>query len=496
MTFISRILGLVRDVVIARFFGTTLAADAFFIAFKIPNLFRRLFAEGAFSQAFVPVLTAHKETADETDVAGLVDAAFGTLALILLVMVALGVLAAPVVITVFAPGFLQQADKLDLATALLRITFPYLLFVSLTALLSGVLNTYGRFAVPAFTPALLNLSLIACAIVLAPRMAEPVMALAMGVFVGGVAQLVLQYFAVARLGFLPRPRVGFAHAGVRRIMRLMGPALFGASVVQINLMLDTLIASFLQTGSISWLWYSDRLMEFPLGVFGIALATVILPSLSRSFARDDARSFSATLDWALRWVFLIALPAAVGLAVLARPMLSTIFQYQAFGEHDVIMAARSLVAYGSGLMGFVFIKILAPGFFARQDTRTPVKIGVVAMVVNMVLNLVLVFPLAHAGLALATALSAYVNAALLLRVLLNEGIYQPRPGWGGYLARIGISSAVMAGVLVTGAQAIDVWTAWDAWTRALHLALWVAAGGAVYFAVLGVLGLRLRDMLN
>ena len=496
MTFISRILGLVRDVVIARFFGTTLAADAFFIAFKIPNLFRRLFAEGAFSAAFVPVLTEQKETTDEAAVAGLIDATFGTLALVLLVVVALGVLAAPVVITVFAPGFLQQADKLDLATALLRITFPYLLFVSLTALLSGVLNTYGRFAVPAFTPALLNVSLIACAIVLAPRMAEPVTALAMGVFVGGVAQLVLQYLAVARLGFLPRPRVGFAQAGVRRIMRLMVPAIFGASVAQINLMLDTLIASFLQTGSISWLWYSDRLMEFPLGVFGIALATVILPSLSRSFARDDARSFSTTLDWALRWVFLISLPAAVGLAVLARPMLSTIFQYQVFSEHDVIMAARSLVAYGSGLMGFVFIKVLAPGFFARQDTRTPVKIGVIAMVVNMVLNLALVLPLAHAGLALATALSAYVNAALLLRVLLNEGIYRPAPGWGGYLARVGISSAVMAGVLVTGVQTIDVWSAWDAWTRALHLALWVVAGAVVYFAVLGLLGLRVRDMVN
>ena len=494
MTFISRIFGFVRDVVIARFFGASFAADAFFIAFKIPNLFRRLFAEGAFSQAFVPVLAECRETDGDPAVRHLVNAASGTLAFILLIVVAVGVIAAPLLITIFAPGFLQDTAKLDLATALLRLTFPYLLFISLTALAGSVLNTYGRFAIPAITPVLLNLALIAAVIVLAPRLEQPVMALAIGVLTGGIAQLALQLVALMRLGFVPIPVIAFANAGVKKILRLMGPAMFGVSVAQINLMLDTLIASFLQTGSISWLYYSDRLVEFPLGVFGIALATVILPTLSTRFSEGRPQSFSATLDWALRWVFLVGFPAAVGIAVLAAPMLSALFQYGALTERDVVMASRSLVAYSGGLMGFILIKVLAPGFFARQDTRTPVRIGIIAMSANMVMNLIFVFPLAHAGLALATTLSAYINAALLFAALRREGVYRSDTAWRPYLLRIVLASSLMALVLWWGTDLISTWSAWNAWTRAWNLAMWIAIGTLVYFAALWLSGLRPRDM--
>ncbi|MCZ6665419.1 MAG: murein biosynthesis integral membrane protein MurJ [Gammaproteobacteria bacterium] len=494
MTLISRVLGFVRDVVIARLFGTSLAADAFFIAFKIPNLFRRLFAEGAFSQAFVPVLAEYREKDGDPAVGDLIDATSGTLAIVLLVVVAIGVIAAPLVIAAFAPGFIQDTDKLELATALLRFTFPYLFFISLTALAGSVLNTYGRFAVPAITPVLLNVSLIFAAISLSPRLDQPVMALAIGVLVGGIAQLALQLAALWRLGFVPKPIIAFTNEGVRKILRLMGPAMFGVSVAQINLMFDTLIASFLQTGSISWLYYSDRLVEFPLGVFGIALATVILPTLSARHSESDPNSFSATLDWALRWVFLIGLPAAVGLVVLAAPMLSTLFQYGALDERDVVMASRSLVAYSSGLMGFMLIKVLAPGFFARQDTRTPVRIGVIALVANMVMNLVFVFPLAHAGLALATALSAYINAALLFRALRRSGVYRSNTAWRPYFIRVGLAGIAMALVLCLSVEPVSVWSAWDVWTRAGQLSLWIAVGAGTYFAVLWICGLRPRDM--
>ena len=494
MTFISRIFGFIRDVVIARLFGASLAADAFFIAFKIPNLFRRLFAEGAFSQAFVPVLAEYRETEGDPAVGRLINATSGTLAIVLLVVVTIGVLAAPLLIAIFAPGFLQETDKFDLATALLRLTFPYLLFISLTALAGSVLNTYGRFAIPAITPVLLNFALIGAAIALAPRLDQPVMALAIGVFVGGVVQLGLQLVALIRLGFVPKPVIGFADAGVKKILRLMGPAMFGVSVAQINLMLDTLIASFLQTGSISWLYYSDRLVEFPLGIFGIALGTVILPSLSARFSEGRPEAFSATLDWALRWVFLLGFPAAIGVAVLAAPMLSTLFQYGELAERDVIMAARSLVAYSGGLMGFILIKVLAPGFFARQDTRTPVRIGIIAMAANMVMNLIFVFPLAHAGLALATTLSAYINAALLFAALRREGVYRSETVWRPYLLRVGLAAGVMGLVLWWGADPVSTWSAWNAWTRAMNLAMWIAVGALIYFSALWLSGLRPRDM--
>ncbi len=495
MTLVSRVLGFVRDVVIARIFGASLAADVFFVAFKIPNLFRRLFAEGAFSQAFVPVLAEYREREGEAATGGLVGATAGVLALVLCAFVALGVLAAPVFIMVFAPGFIDDAGKLELASSLLRLTFPYLLFISLAALAGAVLNTYGRFAIPAITPVLLNLALIGCAWLLAPHLAQPVFALAVGVLLGGIAQLALQLAAVARLGLPIRLGVSFAHTGVRRILALMGPAIFGVSVAQINLLLDTVIASFLETGSISWLYYADRLVEFPLGVLGIALATVILPTLSSRHSEGSREAFSATLDWALRWVVLVGLPAACALGVLAVPVLSTLFQYGEFAERDVTMAARALMAYAGGLLAFILVKVLAPGYFARQDTRTPVRIGIIAMSANMVFNLLLVFPLAHAGLALATTLSASLNAALLWRGLRRDGVYLPAPGWPRFLLRVVCATAVMSGLLAWWVAPLASWSAWSVAERGTALATVIAIGGLAYVLALAILGLRPRDMV-
>ncbi|GAB6041207.1 murein biosynthesis integral membrane protein MurJ [Endothiovibrio diazotrophicus] len=498
MTLVSRILGFVRDMVVARMFGAGIGTDAFFVAFKIPNLLRRLFAEGAFSQAFVPVLSAHKTREDHAEVRALVDRVAGTLALILFAVTAVGVVAAPILVSIFAPGFIDEPEKHRLAAEMLRLTFPYLLFISLTAFAGAILNSYSRFAVPALTPVLLNLALIVCALWLAPRMERPITALAWGVFIAGVVQLAVQLPFLARLGLLPRPRWGWHDSGVRKILKLMGPAIFGSSVAQINLLFDTLIASLLATGSVSWLYYSDRLMEFPLGMFGVALGTVILPALSRRHAAADPAAFSATLDWALRWALLIALPAALGLALLAGPMLTTLFQYDRFGVDDVMMARMSLIAYSLGLPGFILIKVLAPGFYARQDTRTPVRIGVRAMIANMGLNVLFVaamtlgdLPGPHTGLALATAASAWLNAGWLLATLRRDGVYTPSAGWRRLFLQVLAANAVMALLLAWGSADTAQWLQWDATTRVLQLALWVAAAAALYFAALFTFGLRI-----
>jgi putative peptidoglycan lipid II flippase len=495
MTLLSRIMGFLRDMVLARLFGAGASADAFFVAFRIPNLFRRLFAEGSFSQAFVPVLAEYKKTRSHEEVQALVDATFGTLAAALFAITALGVLAAPALIYAFAPGFVDQPAKYDLAVALLRITFPYLLFISLAGFAGAVLNTYNRFAIPAFTPIFLNLALILAAVGLAPRLAEPTVALAIGVFVAGVVQLGFQLPFVARLRLLPRPRFDLAHEGVRRILRLMVPSLFGVSVAQLNLLLNTLIASFLVEGSISWLYYSDRLVEFPLGIFGIALSTVILPHLSEEHASGSPDTYSAMIDWALRAVLVVALPAMVGLMALAAPMISTLFQYGAMKLHDVEMASRSLVTYGLGLPAYIFVKVLASGFFARQDTRTPVRAGIAAMAGNMGLNLVLVVPLAHAGLALATSLAAYLNAGLLYLALRRSGAYRPRPGWGLLILRVFVACAIMGGILHLAAPPLPEWAAHGAARRALELTAWVLGGGCLYGGALLAVGLRPRHLL-
>ncbi|WP_091815600.1 murein biosynthesis integral membrane protein MurJ [Marinobacter mobilis] len=492
MTMLSRVLGLVRDMVIARYFGAGAGADAFFVAFKIPNFLRRLFAEGAFSQAFVPVLSSYRETGSISEVRRLVNAVSGTLGLVLLGVTLASVLGAPLLTAVFAPGFLDEPAKFDLASSMLRITFPYLLLISLTAFAGAILNSYDRFAIPAFTPVLLNLAMICAAIFLSPVMETPVLALAWGVFIAGALQLFFQLPFLMRLGLLPRPRVDYRHEGVRRVLKLMAPALFGVSVSQINLLLDTILASLLQTGSVSWLYYSDRLSELPLGVFGIAIATVILPSLSRKHAADSPDQFAQTLDWAVRGVLLIGVPAALALALLADPLIATLFHYGEVTDRDVVMAGGSLRAYSLGLLAFMLIKVLAPGFFARQDTRTPVKIGVIAMVANMAFNLALIWPLAHVGLALATSLSAWLNALLLWRGLKKDGAWKGQPGWGRFLLQLAVANGALAGVILWLGQPTDAWLAMPGLQRASDMAVLVGAGLGCYFVALAAVGVRVR----
>ncbi len=492
MTMLSRVLGLVRDMVIARYFGAGAGADAFFVAFKIPNFLRRLFAEGAFSQAFVPVLSSYRQQSDITEVRRLINAVAGSLGLVLLAITLIAMAGSPVLTAVFAPGFTDDPVKFGLASDMLRITFPYLLLISLTAFAGAILNSYDRFAVPAFTPVLLNLAMIGAAIFLAPLMSEPVMALAWGVFIAGALQLFFQLPFLMRLGLMPRPKVDYRHEGVRRILKLMAPAIFGVSVSQINLLLDTVLASFLETGSVSWLYYSDRLSELPLGVFAIAIGTVILPNLSRKHAAQSRDEFAATVDWALRCVLLIGLPAAVALVLLAEPLIATLFHYGEVTDRDVMMSAQSLRAYSLGLLAFMLIKVLAPGFFARQDTRTPVKIGVIAMVANMVLNLALILPLAHAGLALATSLSAWLNAFLLWRGLAKEGAWKAQAGAMKFFVQLAIANGVLAAVILLLNKPVPAWLADGGLDRTLTMAVLVAAGVLAYFATLFVLGVRVR----
>jgi putative peptidoglycan lipid II flippase len=501
LTLVSRISGLLRDMVFSRAFGAGVLMDAFLVAFKIPNFLRRLFAEGAFSQAFVPVVSEYKVRRSHDEVRELVDGVAGTLGVALFVLTAIGVMAAPLLILLFAPGFSGEPDKFGLTVDMLRWTFPYLLFISLTALAAGVLNSYGRFAVPAFTPVLLNLTLIVFALWVAPRSSSPGIALAAGVFVAGLVQLLLQIPFLLRLRLLGRPRWRRSHEGVRRVGRLMLPAIFGSSVQQVGLLLDTLVASFLATGSIAWLYYADRLMEFPLGVFSIALATVILPGLARHHAAAESKAFSATIDWALKLVFLIVLPASVAMFVLAGPLIVTIFHYGEFSDHDARMSMIALMAYSFGLLGYSLVKVLAPGFFARQDTRTPVRIGIRALSLNVGLNLLVVLPLGiyadisgiHAGLALSSGISAFLNAVLLYRGLRRDGVLQHGPGWRTLLPRLTAAVAVMAGLLLWLAGDLALWLGLPAVERAGRLTVCVLAGAGAYFAVLFLTGVRPRD---
>ena len=490
MTMLSRILGLARDVVIATIFGAGSHADAFFVAFKIPNFLRRLFAEGAFNQAFVPVLAELSQQDNKQLLQAMVSKVAGSLLMVLTLITLVAVVAAPVLALVFAPGFAGDGNKLGLTADMLRITFPYLLLISMTGFLGSLLNHAQRFVIPALTPVLLNLSLITAALWLAPQMRVPVMALAWGVMVAGILQLALQLPFVAQLGLLVRPRLGFTDSRVKQVMKLMLPAMFGVSVSQINLLLDTVLASLLQTGSVSWLYYSDRLMELPLGVFGIAIATVILPGLSKRHAAKSPQAFSDTLDWALRMVLLVGVPAAIALALLAVPLVATLFHYGAMGEQDVLHSAASLRAYALGLLFFMFIKVLAPGYFARQDMKTPVRIGIWAMASNMLFNLLLVWQFAHVGLAMATSLSALLNVVLLGLGLYKQKIWQPCAGWGLFLGRIILSSAALMGVIYMTYQPSQIWLAWGLWPRVEHLSMIVIFGVLAYAIGLVLVGLR------
>ena len=493
MTLLSRVLGFVRDLVIARLFGAGVATDAFFVAFRIPNLLRRLFAEGAFSQAFVPILSEYRMRRGEEETRLLADRTATLLALALLVVSVIGVAVAPLIIYVSAPGFAAQPAKFELTVAMLRVTFPYILFISLVSFAGGILNTWSRFAVPAFTPTLLNLAFIAGALLFAPYFHPPVMVLAWSVFAGGVLQLALQVPALARIGMLPRPVVAFSDPGVRRILMLMGPAVIGVSVSQVSLLINTIFASFLEDGSVSWLYYADRLMEFPTGLLGVALGTILLPSLSKYHSEAAHGEYSKLLDWGLRLTFLLALPAAVALAVLAVPLITTLFHYGAFNAYDVAMTRQALIAYSVGLVGLILVKVLAPGFYARQNIRTPVKIAVLTLAVTQILNLALVVPLAHAGLALAIGLGACMNAGLLYYKLRQHRIYMPEPGWAEFLYKLALALLAMAEVLWAAAGG-DSWWLEAAWPFRLGgLSGIVLLGASVYFLALWLLGFRLAD---
>jgi putative peptidoglycan lipid II flippase len=493
MTLLSRVLGFIRDLVIARVFGAGLATDAFFVAFKLPNLLRRLFAEGAFSQAFVPILAEYKNRrgADETRL--LVDHVSGALAAALFIVTLIGVAAAPLVILVTAPGFTETPGKFDLTVDLLRITFPYILFISLTALAGGILNTYSRFAVPAVTPTLLNLSFIGFALWGAPYFDPPVTALAWAVFAGGLAQLALQVPFLARIGLLPRFRLNLKDAALWRILRQMGPAVFGVSISQVSLVINVIFASFLVTGSVSWLYYADRLMEFPMGLLGAALGTILLPSLSKLNADRSGQAYSELLDWGLRLTFLLAAPAAAALALLAVPLVATLFHYGAFGAEDVYATRRAVVAYSVGLIGLVMVKVLAPGFYARQDIKTPVKIALVTLGLTQIMNFAFILPLRHAGLALAIGLGACINATLLLRGLRRRDIYTPQPGWPVFLLKLAVAVYAMSAVLWIVTAGDAAWLAMGAAARAANLAWIVLLGAATYFMTLWLLGFRIAD---
>jgi putative peptidoglycan lipid II flippase len=504
MTMVSRVLGLLRDMVVARYFPVDGATDAFYVAFRIPNLLRRLFAEGAFSLAFVPVLSEYKEKQDRETLKDLIDHVAGYLALILLVITVIGIVAAPVVMWVFAPGFAAKPEaRPDLAVEMLRITFPYILFISLTAFVSGILNTFHKFAIPALTPAFLNVIMIAAAIWGSPYFDEPVLALAWGVFFAGIAQLGFQLPTLSRLGLLPRFRIRRAHEGVSRIMKLMLPTLFGSSVAQLNLLINTMLASFLAVGSISWLYYSDRFVELPLAIVGVALGTVILPKLSSDHAKADAKQFQHTMDWALRLGILVSLPATLGLMLLSEPILATVMMHGAYVWKDVQMSSLSLMTYSSGLSGFILVKVLAPGFYSRQDTKTPVKIGVIAIVSNMLLNVLIVLPWhlsgtpgAHAGLALATALASYVNAGLLFYHLHKQQIFDPEKGWSAFLLKIAAACVVMGGLLWFSSPSDQWWQDTAVWQKVAALCGLIVLALVGYFMTLRVLGMQFKQMLG
>ncbi len=493
-TLLSRLTGLVRELLIARAFGASLTTDAFFVAFRIPNLLRRLFAEGAFSQAFVPILAETRQRGSEEETRSLIDHTATTLGLILVGVSILGILASPLIILVTAPGFHADQAKFELTVEMLRITFPYIFFIALTGLGGAILNTWGKFSVPAFTPVLLNVSFIVCILFLAPYFHPSVKVLAWAVALGGVAQLSLQWGALVKNGLLPRFRLDLRHTGVRRILRQMGPALLGVSVAQISMLLNTIIASNMADGSISWLTYADRLMEFPTGMLGVALGTILLPSLSKAAKSDDG-NFSELLDWGLRLTFMLALPAALGLAVLATPLVATMYHYGRFSAADVVATHWALLAYASGLIGLILVKVLAPGFYARQDMRTPVRYAIITLVLTQVLNLLLMGPMQHAGLALAISIGACVNAGLLWHGLVQRSAFHARPGWAVFLVKLAVALLLMGGVLWLLNPSTDTWLAMRATPliRVLWLGGVVGAGALVYFATLWAVGFRLRD---
>jgi putative peptidoglycan lipid II flippase len=501
LTFVSRITGLLRDMVYARMFPTgTGLMDAFLVAYQIPNTFRRFFAEGAFSQAFVPIVSEYRTQRPHEEVRKLIDGAAGTLATVLIIVTALGVVFAPILILVLAPGFHSDATRTDVSAQMLRWTFPYLFFVSLTALSGGALNSYGRYGLPAFTSVALNLTAIVFAIWIAPHTQTPEVTLAIGVFVGGVIQLSMQIPSLLKLKLLRRPRFNYRHEGVRRIGKLMGPAIIGSSMGQISVLMSSSIATLLAKGSVAWLYYAGRLVEFPLGVFSIALATVILPSLSKQHAQKSMEQFSATIDWSLRLLMLIVMPASVALFVLAGPLTVAIFHYGKFTHEDAYMTRIALMAYAFALLGWSLVKVLAPGYYSRQDTKTPMRCAMHSLIITMALNLVfilaayllheLVNPGLHVVLALTNAVGALANAYSLYRGLRTQKVLTPSADWGLLWIRIFLANVVLGACLYFFAGDTDFWMGLHLGARILRLAFCVIGGAGIYFATLWLSGTR------
>ncbi|MEH6365354.1 murein biosynthesis integral membrane protein MurJ [Pseudomonas sp. J237] len=493
LTMLSRVLGFVRDTIIARTFGAGVASDAFVVAFKLPNLLRRIFAEGAFSQAFVPILAEYKTQQGEEATRTFIAYVSGLLTLVLALVTLIGILAAPWIVWISAPGFADEPDRFNLTTDLLRVTFPYILLISLSSLAGAVLNTWNRFSVPAFVPTLLNVSMIVFALFLTPYFDPPIMALGWAVLVGGLLQLCYQLPHLKRIGMLVLPRLNLKDMGVWRVLKQMGPAIFGVSVSQISLIINTIFASFLVAGSVSWMYYADRLMELPSGVLGVALGTILLPALSKTYASADHSEYSRLLDWGLRLCFVLVLPSAVALALLAEPLTVSLFQYGKFSATDALMTQQALIAYSVGLLGIILVKILAPGFYAQQNIKTPVKIALVTLVFTQLMNLLLIGPLAHAGLALSIGLAACLNAGLLFWQLRKRNIFQPQAGWLVFLLKLVVAVLVMAAALLGVMHYMPVWSEGTMLWRLLRLGVLVAAGLASYFATLLLLGFRLRD---
>jgi putative peptidoglycan lipid II flippase len=495
LTLVSRILAFARDIIIAGLFGAGIANDAYVLATRLPNLLRRMFAEGAFSQAFVPIFGEYKQRRGHDETKRLVDHVVTMLALVLFVVTLIGIVAAPLIIYVTAPGFVQDPTKFDLTVQMLRITSPYIFFISLVAVAAGILNTYNKFWVPAFAPILLNICLIGGALWLTPYFDQPIMGLAWAWFLAGAVQLAFQLPFLKKMGMLPTWRLNFNDAGMWRVIKQMGPALFGVSISQISLIINTIVASFFVAGSVSWLYYADRLMEFPSGLLGAALGTILLPSLSKCFASGNTLEYSKLLDWGLRLTMMLALPASIGLGLVAVPLLSTFFQRGAFSAHDVVQTSYALIGYSVGLTGILLVKILAPAFYAKQDIKTPVKIGIITLIATQLMNLAFVKGLGwnHAGLALSIGLGACFNSALLFYLLRTRGIYQPQAGWLRFMLKILLASAVLTTTLWFSMGSEQSWLDSNGGARILRLSSLVLGGILVYFATLAALGFRPRD---
>ena len=496
MTTFSRILGFLRDSIIAATFGAGIATDAFFVAFKIPNLLRRISAEGAFTQAFIPILAEYKAKKSKRDINSQISKVATLLAIILVGVTLIGIFGAPWLIYISAPGFGSDPDKFELTVALLRITFPYILFISLVSMAGGILNTFGKYNVPAFTPVWLNVSLIVGALFFSSTFSDPVFVLAWAVFIGGILQLIFQLPFLYQIDCIPKADFDFKEPGLWRMMKLMIPAILGVSITQISLLINTIFASFLATGSVSWLYYADRLMEFPAGVLGVALSTVLLPSLSKSFSDNKYMEFSRLINWGLRLAILFGAPAAIALGILSIPIISTLFFYGAFTEYDLVMTQYAVIAYSIGLICLNLVKVLAPAFYAQQNIRTPVKIAIFTLFCTQFMNLIFIGYFKHAGLALAVGLGASINAGLLFYFLKKYKAFKLESQWLSFLLKIIVALLVMSLFLLYTRGTIEEWTSFSLLSKISRLFFLVSTGSAVYFLALFLLGINLKELLN